>query len=155
MGKNKSKKQKQPSIDPQFARQGEQRQPVVERSVETAKQGHAVWQFNTRDTQAWTWENADYTSLLPKLADIERRGFKEIRSRGRTRGEHHFIPRGSLEPEAERRLKQRCLDDVDEVFSIHIAQKSRAWAVVYADHIACLLWWDPEHTVYPVNVANN
>ena len=55
-----------------------------------------------------------------------------------------------LEPEAKARLKELGLDDVEQLYAWHVGNKERVWAMEHNQGMMCVLWWDPEHTVYKV-----
>ena len=50
---------------------------------------------------------------------------------------------------AKGRLSELQRDDIEELYSWHISSKGRLWCAEY-DGMMCVLWWDPEHEVYPV-----
>lgn len=65
----------------------------------------------------------------------------------------HSIPKSKLCKEARDRLEEIHQDDVDELVSMRKAGKERVWGIKDRD-VLKLLWWDPEHTVYPVEKKN-
>jgi hypothetical protein len=60
----------------------------------------------------------------------------------------HFVDRGRLCREAQRRLAELRQDDVDQVFSLRITARQRVWGL-RSGRVLKLLWWDPEHQVCP------
>ena len=46
------------------------------------------------------------------------------------------------------------IEDFDAVLSLRITKAERVWGLKARRGI-CLLWWDPSHTVYPMNIADN
>jgi hypothetical protein len=63
-------------------------------------------------------------------------------------GESHFVEVDSLAPAARKRLVELGHDDLDQLFSIRIQGKPRAWG--FRDGpVLLFLWWDPEHEVCP------
>lgn len=68
--------------------------------------------------------------------------------------QNHQIPVKQLGKAARDRLMQLGFDDFDSLLSLRVTQTERIWGVKAANGIS-LLWWDPEHTVYPMNITNN
>lgn len=62
----------------------------------------------------------------------------------------HPIEIARLTAEAQKRLDQLRLDDLDELWSLRVNQTCRAWGYRY-EHELRLIWIDPEHMVYPVD----
>lgn len=83
-----------------------------------------------RNYESMTWGNI--------LADKER---------------NHSVPVSQLIKEAQSRLKDRKLDDVDELFRLRLNGKQRVWGI-RDRHILKLLWWDPEHEICPSRLKN-
>jgi hypothetical protein len=50
--------------------------------------------------------------------------------------------------EAQDRLTEISLDDLDELTSLHLTGKGRVWGII-DQGVMNLLWWDPEHQVCP------
>ena len=61
----------------------------------------------------------------------------------------HPVELSRLCPEAKRRLEDLKLDDQDRLWSLHFTARWRVWGLL-SDDLFCVLWWDPEHRVYPV-----
>jgi len=53
-----------------------------------------------------------------------------------------------LIPEAQRRLKQKRLGDVEDVVSLRVGKRRRVWGIRYGRTLY-LLWWDPDHDICP------
>lgn len=68
--------------------------------------------------------------------------------------QNHQIPVKQLGKAARDRLMQLGFDDFDSLLSLRVTKTERIWGVKATNGIS-LLWWDPEHTVYPMNIANN
>ena len=62
---------------------------------------------------------------------------------------NHPLPFDKIASAAQRRLKEIGRDDIDLLFQLNIQGKERVWGV-RLEGIFHLLWWDPDHTVYPV-----
>lgn len=70
-----------------------------------------------------------------------------------TQGSHHRLPVTSLSKEAQERLVTLQLDDINEVWSFRVNALKRFWCIK-DQNVYALLWWDPEHRVYPVTKRN-
>ncbi len=63
----------------------------------------------------------------------------------------HLIPTSALCSDAK-----SCPEiiDVAEVMSLRVASAKRIFGIM--DGAVCtIIWWDPRHAVYPMNIANN
>lgn len=122
-----------------------------------------AWSFALADHEhddEWSWScvGEHVTTLFPFLAEMERLTWREIRQMkvpakgNRSRPRYHGHAVGTLSPAARSRLEALGLDDVDEVFRFRLGGTERLWGIhVPQSHVFCLLWWDPDHRVYPVD----
>ncbi len=55
----------------------------------------------------------------------------------------------TLPKKAKARWQRLGRDDVEEMYSFHIAGKCRLWCLKY-ENILSILWWDRHHEVHPV-----
>ena len=60
----------------------------------------------------------------------------------------HSMPTYKIVREAQNRLQEIELDEVEELYQLQLSNKGRIWGIRHRQ-IFDLLWWDPEHTVYP------
>ena len=81
---------------------------------------------------------------LEKLRQLERMTWSEILRTGKKF--HHSVDVASLAPGAQKRLQELDLDDQDSLVSLRLDGVTRVW-VMRNEHVAFLLWWDPEHGV--------
>ena len=94
----------------------------------------------------WGWCHIEIHNLLcelvPKLHDYETMTWSEVEG-----PQCHFVSVDGLCGKAQRRLEE-LRHEVDMLFSVRITGKARVWGIreVSTLHV---LWWDPEHTVYP------
>jgi hypothetical protein len=84
------------------------------------------------------------TEIRSKLAAFENSTWSEILV-GSSK-QNHPIPVSDLEPEAQQRLRDLRMDDVDEVISLRLSGQERIFGIQY-DVAVSLLWWDPKHQV--------
>jgi hypothetical protein len=106
--------------------------------------GPFSWQNVTRDI---LWND-----LHPYLKSLETMTWDEIlkASGGRSRGNNnHDVDVDQLGEEAKRDLTDAGVDDVDKVFSLRVNARMRIWGI-REGRVLSLLWFDPEHMVYPV-----
>lgn len=93
-------------------------------------------------------------SLQQRLRGYECRTWQEILHSSRDSPDH-FLPVDKMCKEAQRLLEESTVGDVDQVLSLRIGKKARMWAIMQEHGTALLLWWDPEHLVYKMNVTGN
>lgn len=82
--------------------------------------------------------------IRSKLASLENSTWNEILVGSKK--QNHFISVEDLEPEAQRRLRELRMDDIDQVLSLRLSGEERVFGVKY-DIAVSLLWWDPKHHV--------
>ena len=93
----------------------------------------------------WAWpklSNAQAREVLTKLASFETLDQKSLH---KVRHSHTF---GSLPKLTQDRLRALEKDDAERYYSFHLSATARVWCVPYAG-VMCVLWWDPDHKVYP------
>jgi hypothetical protein len=112
-----------------------------------------VWRVHRMDFGGpWCWRRMDHPTLdrvHSRLAAFESMTFGEIEGK-----KHHQIPVEQLGGAAQSRLHQLGLDDYDALLSLRITRAERVWGVKTVAGVD-LLWWDPDHTVYPMNITDN
>jgi hypothetical protein len=84
--------------------------------------------------------------IRQKLRQFENSTWNEILLIGKKQS--HSIAVSDLSKEAQQRLTELRIEDVDEVISLHLSGKERVFGV-RQDIALALLWWDPEHEVCP------
>ena len=60
----------------------------------------------------------------------------------------HPMPIENISPAAQKRLVVLNFDDHDYLYQLEITNKKRLWGI-RDKNILHILWWDPEHKVYP------
>ncbi|MXZ48867.1 MAG: hypothetical protein F4Z13_06455 [Candidatus Dadabacteria bacterium] len=123
--------------------------PQIQTGVQESFQGHKIrWSFSILDMGGpFGWSKCSVSVLndvlKPRLSNFETMTWAEIESH-----RHHSIPTGDLSTQAQKRLSDKKLSDVDEVFSLAIGSKERIIGIRDRD-VFKLLWWDPKHEVCP------
>lgn len=114
------------------------------------------WQFHKRDKDHpdWGWDQLPsdefVTILTEHLCHFETMTWDEIlkTSGGRTQGNnHHNIDVNQCIKEAQNRLIDLRLDDIDQLFSLRLTGKYRLWGVKEGS-VLRFIWIDKEHTIY-------
>ncbi len=138
--------------------------PAALRGIDDEPPGvHPVWRLSLLDLDhagSWSWNSATQDVLheiVAFLAEMERLTWAEIRaqlhgggSRGQAHRKHHPIQLSQLCREAKRRLEDRQLDDIDELFGFRLGSRHRLWGVARENGVFYALWWDADHQVYPL-----
>jgi hypothetical protein len=124
-----------------------------QRLIEDTLKQNPAWQLQILDIHhnKWGWgrlKNHHMDDVLSKLKSYESMTWGEIRS---DKQRDHSIPIASLSSEAQKRIKELGIEDFcgDELYRLRFKGKQRVWGVVRS-HKFYVLWWDPDHTVYPV-----
>ncbi len=66
-----------------------------------------------------------------------------------SREQNHRVGIHKLRPEAQARLEKIEQSDIDHLISLRISSRGRVWGILESRGVLALLWWDPEHQVYP------
>jgi hypothetical protein len=85
--------------------------------------------------------------IRQKLGQLEGSTWRDILVRDSKY--NHFISPAKLCKEARDRLRDLRLDDTDVLLTLRLSGKERVWGILDVN-ILLVLWWDPEHLVYPV-----
>ena len=113
-----------------------------------------AWRIRLID-RGGSWPITDdilISDIRPKLHHFESMTWNEIEaattggSRNRRKA-HHEMPVYGLDAKAQKRLTDNKLD-TDTLFRFKLGNKVRLWGI-REQQIFNLLWYDPNHTVYP------
>ena len=80
------------------------------------------------------------------MRNFEKKKWSEIL--GHDHYQNHKIHVSGIAKEAQKRLKELGHDDQEELVSLRLTGKQRLWAIEIEGK-AFLLWWDPNHEIYP------
>ena len=100
----------------------------------------------------WSWGNVTAEKLVEIrqfLANLESMEWNHLLHQDRA----HTIARWKLSKDAQNRLEEVGQEDVDDLISLRKTGKERICGIKDRD-VLKILWWDPEHTVYPVERRN-
>lgn len=139
---------------PSFAQSLAPRDERVPRLTPESDRGQMpVWLFARIDFDGpWCWKRMDIGTLHrvhERLSAFEGMTFSEISGR-----HNHQIPVERLGKPARERLVELGIDEYDEVLSLRVTKAERVWGLK-APNGVYLLWWDPSHSVYPMNIHDN
>ncbi len=105
------------------------------------------WSFVLVDIGAqWSFSNMKGPQLakaLRRLGEFEKMTWAAIEQGG-----SHPIQVTEIISDARKRLVKIRQDDEDVLFSLRMSGKQRIWGI-RDRHILRILWWDPNHEVYP------
>jgi hypothetical protein len=122
-----------------------------ENPVSTEHQTPA-WQFHRCDEEhsLWGWSKlaeGKRLEIIKLLHDFEKMSWNEIKKAagGRSSGtNNHSLPIDGFTKEAQKRLQQLKLDDVDELFSLRLNNTLRLYGV-RDGRVLRFIWHDPHH----------
>lgn len=141
MGKNKSA----PKIGVTVPAEG--RSPRHTQDPQSFQARQPVWRVRRADMAGeFSFagiSGAQLRDLHDRLGNLETMTWAQIPSTG-----SHPIPISDLSKEAQARLRELRIDDVDELYSLRLAGRPRCWGIRRGEVLE-LLWWDPEHRVCP------
>lgn len=81
--------------------------------------------------------------IIPRLHDFESMSWGEIEG-----SDHHFIDKDALCKAARDRLAELDMENIEQLFSMHVTGKQRIWGQREGTTLY-VLWWDPEHEISP------
>jgi hypothetical protein len=91
-------------------------------------------------------QHEGFAELFGALSAFETMTWAEIKANNSS----HSVRVDLLSKAARDRLVEIEQDDVEELFSLRISGRRRVWGI-QDRHILRLLWWDPEHEVFPTS----
>lgn len=87
--------------------------------------------------------------ILAKLKSFESMKWSEILNH-----RHHTVNASGIAPEAKQRLAELELEDHELLVSVALSNLERLWGI-RKGAVMMLLWWDPEHLVFPSTKKDN
>lgn len=147
-------KHKQPSFNESL--RDFRKQPGATENPDAWRESHPAWRFSRCDFDGcvWSWSNVDgpsLVSILTRLKELETRTWKEIlldKSNGSIEVSHERIA-----SDAKARIASN-YSDIDTIWKLRVTQAGRVWGT-RVGHVLHIMWWDPEHSVYPMNLTGN
>lgn len=101
-----------------------------------------------------TWTQKHKVDLFEFLQGISTRPWNVLRSIRGMVGEYHSHAFNSLATEAQERAVEMKLPTLANAMSrFRLTGAGRLWGIEY-DGVFYIVWWDPNHTVYPVSKNN-
>ena len=126
------------------------KQPKVAGDPQDYYQKKPAWRISKMEfSDPFGWHILDENgifSILEKLANFETMTWREILLDAKK--QNHNVSVDKLIKEAQDRLTEISLDDLDDLTSLHLTGKGRVWGII-DQGVMNLLWWDPEHQVCP------
>ena len=108
-----------------------------------------AWRIGQADLSGpWAWaaiSGADAAAVHAKLAEIEKLKWGEACSGGTPVAGKRM---DGAAPEAHKRHREVFGSDPDVMYAIRLSGKKRVWGI-REGRLFSLIWWDPEHTVWP------
>jgi hypothetical protein len=126
------------------------KQPVLNVDDPEVLSRRLVWRFNEVD-KAGPWPPAhigpsEFGDLLEKMASFESMTVGAIFAPGVDYGKKYQVE--NLPAQALARLVEIEKDDETEVSRLRLSGKRRLYGFL-REHVFHVLWWDPQHEVYP------
>lgn len=124
---------------------------------ESADRLSPAWQFHKRDVShaEWGWgklSHVQFCDLLHnQLCNFETMTWGEIFKAVGDKGSgnmHHNISVDACVKLARERLAELHLDDVDEIFSLRLNNKTRLWGIKEG-RVLRFIWYDAKHEICP------
>ena len=114
-------------------------------------QQYPSWRISVLEmVDPFGWHQVSREKVLDirqKLANFESMTWGEILIKGKQN--HHPVPVDQIVRPAQDRLREIGQDDVDDLISLRLAGRERVWGILEGS-VLKVLWYDPQHQVYPV-----
>lgn len=141
MGKKKVKVKKDLIPKPE-------KKPRIDPAIKNPMDENPAWHVSVLDEDGpWGWTSIDksffFDQILPKISNFETMFWKDILGR-----QNHEVSVSQIIPDAQKRLTELNLDDTETLVSLRLAGKQRIWGIRIGS-ILRILWWDPNHQIYP------
>lgn len=148
MAKKNNKSKKKPKIDSGIKKQLVRKEPRRQVELNNFQNQYPVWQLNLLDKDGkWGWsvigKNRWEEKILPKLCNFETMNWSEIENSG-----SHFIDTNIIIKEAQKRLVELNMDDLDQIFSLRLEGRLRLFGKRIGN-ILQIMWFDFEHEICP------
>lgn len=122
--------------------------PKIDPGFSTEEQFTPVWLLQRLEFEGpFGWKGIDSCSkivdVISKLKNFETMRWDEILG-----AQHHEVRVRDLSREAQKRLEQIGLEDIDQLVSLRLTGRERVWGIRLQRNMN-LLWWDPNHQVCP------
>lgn len=106
------------------------------------------WNTKTADLGGeYGWDRVElktlFSEIIPKLQQYETMTWGEVEGK-----KSHFIDVDNCSKEAQKRLKEIDLDDLEQLFSLRIGGRERVFGWRRGS-VFYVLWWDPDHKIFP------
>ena len=116
---------------------------------------YITWHFRHVDHDgAFGWQLCDRSTLvdtiMSRVQSFETMTWRELRAQ-KILHDHSV---DTLSKDARERLREIRQDDVEDVCSLHIDKRRRIWGIQDRLYFK-VLWWDPDHQVYRMNIHDN
>ncbi|MGE0083713.1 MAG: hypothetical protein AB7S75_04770 [Desulfococcaceae bacterium] len=147
MGKSSKKSPKHQSLP------SSTKKPRKDPSLPESLNVTPVWQAGIIDLNGpWGWMEISHRvfldNILPKLQHFESMSWHEILGRN-----NHEVEVEKISKKAQKRLTDLKLDDYETLVSLRLTGPQRVWGIKM-QNIFKILWWDPNHEVYPSTLKN-
>ena len=125
-----------------------EKKPRSDSALTSSIHENPVWHVGIIDLDGpWGWNRVDrnvfFFDILPKIQEFERQVWSEILNRN-----NHEVFVFQISKQAQKRLEQIQLDDIEKLVSLRLTGRQRLWGIKI-NNILKILWWDPNHEVFP------
>lgn len=114
-----------------------------------------VWRFHGLDQDGrWSIANVEGSKLvevLVKLGSFEQQTIRELFYDGEEPGKHYDVE--DLPKDSHDRLVQLGREDETKIARLRLTGAQRLYGFL-REHVFHVLWWDPQHEVYPSKKRN-
>lgn len=129
-------------------RSPQSRKKATSSAITPTQNRRLVWKVTRIDDNSpWGWNQITCPDFLrniwEKMRNFETMTWGEILGR-----HHHAIAVNDIIEPAQNQLEQLGHDDQAELVSFRLSNTERIWAIRSGEE-AFLLWWDPNHEIYP------
>lgn len=146
MGKNSSNNKKLPKTQYQLQTTKE---AAHTKNPDGYQNQFIAWHFECMDASgSWPCNINTLRNIENRLHEFEKKKWSELT------GSSHPLPVDKIIPKAQQRLLALGYGDFERLYQLDIKdgqQKRRLWGL-RVENIFKILWWDPKHEIYPVEL---
>lgn len=134
------------------------KKPATDEDPDAWRERTPSWAFSRLDMSGcqWSWEHLDRETLMQVIDRLKahestpwKQVLQEKDGNGRRINGSIEVTHPKIDPDAKARLTTLGLGDFDAIYKFRVDGPGRVWGV-RKDSVLHIVWWDPEHKVYPL-----
>lgn len=139
---------KKKKVPPPNKARGVSKKPKIASDPDEDHKHPPAWHIETiQQDGPFGWNKVDgsllWNGIMPKLKNFETMNWGAILG-----SRNHEVAVSGMSRAAQKELQKIKLNDIEKLVSLRLTGKQRVWGIKIG-RVLKILWWDPEHKVYP------